>query len=782
MAMKWISRFSPWAAQCGLGGIGLILITVVSFRIGLTAASAGFAYLLLIVPLSLLGSFPASAILSIAAAASLAYFFTPPMLEGVLAMVAFTTASLVITALVARRRNLTLATMEAQLRDLIEAIPAMAWTTLADGSNGFVNTRWTEHTGLSAQEMAGEGWQAVVHPEDAERLLRKWSDAVATGEPLEDEVRFRCAAANGQYRWFLIRGAPLRGDHGNLVRWYGIFIDIEDRKRAEVVLVAERRVLEMVAKGDSLPRILDSLCRLVEENTPDALASVFLLEDGYLKLGAAPSLPRAYIEATDGLAVGPSVGSCGTAAYFAKRVIVSDIATDALWADYREAALAHSLRACWSTPIRSPDGDVIGTFAMYYREPRSPSSRDQEIVEQITHLAGVAIQRKLTEQRLQRSQAYLAEAQRLTQTGSWAWDVGTDKVVHWSGEMFRMLGFGPQHTAMAGDVYLQRIHPEERDRIFEEIQAAVEQKRDFIVEHRIITGDGTVRYFQNIGHPLLDAAGAITEYVGTMIDVTDRKHAEEEREKLRLLEADIAHMNRVSTLGELAATLAHEINQPITAAITNANACVRWLTRDQPDLNEARGAAMRIVGDSTRAAEIISRVRSFYKKGPPPHRELLDVNDVAREILTLVRDEANRYSIAIHTELADLPQVRADRVQLQQVFMNLMLNGIEAMKETAGELTIKSQLGDHDEQLISVSDTGVGLPPGKTDQIFSSFFTTKPQGSGMGLTISRSIVESYGGRLWAADNPGRGATFYFTLPQEEAAYARPARVSGACSR
>lgn len=255
--------------------------------------------------------------------------------------------------------------------------------------------------------------------------------------------------------------------------------------------------------------------------------------------------------------------------------------------------------------------------------------------------------------------------------------------------------------------------------------------------------------------------------VAFVLDLTERKRAETERDRLRQLEVELAHLNRVSTMGELAASLAHELKQPIAAAITNGQTCVRWLLRDKPNVQEARDAATRVVEDGKRAAEIIDHLRAFYKKGAPAERELVDVYEVVREMLRLLGSEANRYGISMRTDLAtELPTVTADRVQLQQVFMNLILNAIEAMKDTTGELTIKSEVGQDGYILISVSDTGVGLPVENLDQIFSAFFTTKPQGSGLGLAISRSIVESHGGRLWASTNDGRGATFYFTLPTQ----------------
>jgi PAS domain S-box-containing protein len=366
-----------------------------------------------------------------------------------------------------RARIQQLRRQERKLRDVIETIPTFAWTALPDGSVDFVNRNWQEYTGLSAEKTVGSGWQAAVHASDLKRHAEKWRVSLATGEPFENEVRYR-RASDELYRWFLARGVPLRDQRGKVLKWYGISTDIEDRKRAE-----------------------------------------------------------------------------------------------------------------------------------------------------------------------------------------------------------------------------------------------------------------------------------------------------EEREKLR---ADLAHVNRVSTLGEMAASLAHEIKQPIAAAITSANSCIEWLAHEPPNLDRARAAAGRIDKYGNRAAEIIDRIRSLYKKSPP-QRELVEVNEIIREMVELLRGEANLYAVSIRIDLiADLPKIKADRVQLQQVFMNLILNAIEAMKETGGVLTVKTQLGENGQLLTSVSDTGVGLPKEKTEQIFDAFFTTKPQGSGMGLSISSSIVESHGGRLWATANNGRGATFHFTLP------------------
>ena len=559
--------------------------------------------------------------------------------------------------------------------------------------------------------------------------------------------------------------------------------------------------------------------------------------------------------------------------------------------------------------------------------------------------------RKRAEEALRRSEAYLAEAQRLSHIGSWAWNPVTGKNLYWSEEQFRIWGFDPQQGLPDTETGFQRIHPEDRNRIREEIRQQLlsdltekvpsdSSRADSVNDFRIVLPDATVKYIHSVSHAVLDESGEVIEYLGTSVDVTERKRAEQElagrlrqqaivaelgqyalatpdlqvimekavnlladsldaeytkvlellpdgkalrlragvgwkegvvgsatvgadtnsqagytllsagpvivedlrrearftgppllrdhgvvsgmsviiggreqpwgvlgahtsrrrdftkddiqflqavaniighgiqreraeveRERLRQLEAELAHINRVSMMGEMAASLAHEIKQPIAAAVSNAEACLQWLDRDQPDLLELHEAATETVKEARRAAEIITRIGSFFRKERARH-EALDINELIYEMVLLVRQEAMHRSISLRTQLGtNLSKVSADRVQLQQVLMNLMLNGIEAMKDTTGELTVQSQQDEDGRVLISVSDTGVGLPAENADKIFDAFFTTKPQGTGMGLAITRSIIESHGGRLWARPNAGRGTTFYFTLPNEMAAPA-----------
>jgi PAS domain S-box-containing protein len=487
---------------------------------------------------------------------------------------------------------------ERELRDVIETIPAMAWSALADGSNAFVNSRWTEFTGLPGEQTAGPGWHAAIHPDDVRRHIDRWRICVATGEPLEIEVRMR--RADGQYCWHLCRGVPLRDERGSIVKWYGILTNIEDGKRAE--------------------------------------------------------------------------------------------------------------------------------------------------------------------EALRRSEFYLREAQKLTHTGSWAWRVSDRNVVHLSEEWYRIYGFDPVEGAPTWDKRLDRVHPDDRLAWKNTIERAIVEKTDYDISFRIVLPGGIVKWIRTVGHPVLTTTGDLVQFLGSSTDITNHKCAEQEHEKLRQLESELAHINRVSMLGEMAASLAHEIKQPIAAAITCANSCIEWLAHEPPNLDRARAAASRIDKYGNRAAEIIDRMRSFYRKSPP-QRELVDMNGIVQEMLTLLKGEATRSSIAMRTDLSSLRKIMVDRVQLQQVFMNLMLNAIEAMTDPGGELTVRSEVQDG-QLRFSVSDTGVGLPKETMDQIFSAFFTTKPQGSGMGLAISRAIVESHGGRLWATANDGRGATFHFTLPTE----------------
>jgi len=379
-------------------------------------------------------------------------------------------------------------------------------------------------------------------------------------------------------------------------------------------------------------------------------------------------------------------------------------------------------------------------------------------------------EQELLTQELRREQAYLTDAQRMAHIGSWVYNLVTHKLLHSSDENARLYGFDPSQGPISAKRFFDTQHAEDAPWVNATLERAVREGTDFYLdEYRIHHTDGSIRFLRAIGHR--NASGEPGEYVGVTMDITERKGAEEERERLRQLEAELEHINRVNMMGELAAALAHEIKQPIAASITSANALLRWLAHDPPDLERARAAAARIEQDGNRAADVINSLQSFYRTGTPAERHIVDVKEIIGEMTVLLRVEADRHSIKIHPELeADTPKTLANRVQLQQVFMNLMLKAIEAMKDTGGELTIRSRANPEGRLIVSISDTGIGLPAESTEQIFDPFHTTKPQGTGMGLTITRSIVESYGGRVWATANQGAGATFHFILPGETEAH------------
>jgi PAS domain S-box-containing protein len=371
-------------------------------------------------------------------------------------------------------------------------------------------------------------------------------------------------------------------------------------------------------------------------------------------------------------------------------------------------------------------------------------------------------ERRKAEQAFRRSETYLAEAQRLSHTGSFGWDLASGEI-YWSDETYRIFEYA-RASVPSLQLVLDRTHPDDRTHLQRILDRALIERSEFTVEHRLLMGDGSVKHVRAVAHPSAGEAPGSFVFVGAVMDITESKGVEEERERLRQLEADLAHINRVTMMGELAASLAHEIKQPVTAAAINAQACSQWLRRDPPDAPKASESASAMVAALTRTVGIIDRVSSLYRRGKP-ERELVDLNEIVREMGVLLVDKANRSGVSIRTDLDPaLPATTADRVQLQQVLMNLMLNGFEAMQDRGGELTVASTRTEDGQLLISVRDTGIGLSIDAAERIFDAFFTTKPQGTGMGLSISRRIIAAHGGRLWESSNTGQGATFQFTLP------------------
>ncbi len=377
-------------------------------------------------------------------------------------------------------------------------------------------------------------------------------------------------------------------------------------------------------------------------------------------------------------------------------------------------------------------------------------------------------ERKRAQEALRRSEAYLAEGQRLSHTSSWAFDLASNKYIYVSEENFRIFEMDAQEGLPNREAISRLIHPEDWDRVNEAFEKSLREKVDASSEFRIVLPSGTVKHLQAIRHPVLNDAGDVVELVGSVIDITERKRAEQERERLRQLEADLAHLDRVSMMGELAASIAHEVNQPLSGVVVNANACLRWLAGDSPNLDEARETVRRIVRDGKRAGDVIARIRALATKTATT-KERLDMNEAIREVVAFAQDEVRRNRVTLRTEFApDLSLVWGDRVQLQQVALNLVMNAVEAMssvEERPRELIVRTQNDDAGQVRVTVQDSGMGLDPQSMERIFDAFYTTKHGGMGMGLSISRSIIQNHGGKLWAVANDGPGISVQFTIPK-----------------
>jgi PAS domain S-box-containing protein len=375
---------------------------------------------------------------------------------------------------------------------------------------------------------------------------------------------------------------------------------------------------------------------------------------------------------------------------------------------------------------------------------------------------------KQAEEKLRQNESFLSEAQRISHTGSWVWDATAKENIFWSDEHYRIFGLDPEKDNGCYETASEMIHPDDRFRFGQKLGAALLEKKDFEADFRIVLRDGSMKYIHTIGHPMLDEEGNVIELVGTVVDVTERRQAES---ALREAQANLARVTRVTTMGELTASIAHEVNQPLTAVVNNANACISLLPKDTPDLGEVREALTEIIDDANRASDVIARVRQLAKRAPV-EKSILNLKDVVEDVLTLARHESAARHITIRTELSkDLPSVSGDRVQLQQVLLNLVINGMDAMSQVGEARRVLIISGHRETQdgvtraLISVQDSGTGFKPEEMDRLFEAFYTTKPHGMGMGLAISHSIIDVHGGRLWAEPGVEFGATFRFSLPE-----------------
>jgi len=676
---------------------------------------------------------------------------------------------------------------EKQLRDLIETIPAMAFVTRPDGSSEFVSRPWIEYSGLSEEQTAGSGWAVTLHPDDLKQHLAKWRVSRATGQPFENEARHR--DAHGNYRWLLARAVPLRDEQEKILKWYGALTDIEDRKRAEALLAGEKRILEMIAKGDSLPAIFNALCQLVEAQLPDVISSVLLLEGDRLRHGGAPSLPNSYNEAINGLVIGPSEGSCGTAAYRAEPVIVSNIATDPLWAKYRDLALSHSLRACWSTPILSSEKKVLGTFAMYYREPRSPTSQDFGLVELATHLVRIAVERDRAEQALRTSEQ-LARSHvevMMRSLDVLAIEAAPEKFI---AEMLRTIGQHLHargvllwlrnqeddslrlHLVIEGD---QQVAPDPEHPFVKDPQA---WKRSLQFQEMLFTKGPVVcddieqdprlgaefrEYLMNRGRKKFLAIpmfvlGEVRGFIGIQ-HVERGAYRPEEIELAQALAhhvmmathaAELAEQRRHAVLLEERTRMARDIHdtlaQGFTGVIIQLDTSVEALRDEEPE-----EAAKHIRQARELARESLTEARRSVHALRPQALEKATFADALRAIIT---------NTTAGTSLRSDFQLKGQPRDLQPaVEENLLHIGQEALSNAlkhACATRFQARLSfDSDAVRLELRDNGKG------------FVVDSANGGGIGLIGMSERADQIGARLAVTSKPGRGTKIIAVSPYQQ---------------
>jgi formate hydrogenlyase transcriptional activator len=440
------------------------------------------------------------------------------------------TPSQVESLLAAERRTLEMMANGAS-RTIIDTIPALAWSARPDGSAEFFNRRWLDYAGLSAEAASDWGWTVALHPEDRGGLMDYWRHLLASGEAGEIEARLR--RYDGEYRWFLFRAEPVRDSYGDIFKWYGANTDIEDRKRAEALLAAEKRTLEMIANGARVADILESLCDTIDAQAHNIMSAVMLMDADCMRLWpvAGPRLPKAWIEAITPLKIGPGIGSCGSAAFKKQRVVVSDIATDPLWVEYRDLALSHGLRAAWSQPLLSKNQQVLGTFGMYYAQPRTPSETDLRLIEGAGHIAVIAIEGERSQAALTKAFDEIAKSEAELRTiidviPQLIIAVGTDgNFLYANQALLEYTGLTKEEVA--SERFREVFHPEDSERVRDQRDAAISRGVPFEYERRVRRRDGQYRWLLVQYNPLLDERGKVIRWYATGTDIDDRKHAEE---------------------------------------------------------------------------------------------------------------------------------------------------------------------------------------------------------------------------------------------------------------
>jgi PAS domain S-box-containing protein len=598
---------------------------------------------------------------------------------------------------------------------IVNSLPTRVVLFSPEGEVLHANRHTLDYAGATLDELKAWKTNGLTHPDDREATIARFHASIGTGEPYDAESRHR--RADGVYRWFRVQGIPLRDNEGRIALWYFLQTDIDDRKQTEALLAAERRLLEMVALGQPLSTVIDELCQLVE-----------VVANGCF---------------------------C--------RISVSD--GDDATVQQIESPGPHFF---WETPILSRTGEVLGTCTLVGRQSGGPTAFQRDWIGQFMHIASIAIERarsiaarQLADERLQKSAALMSKVERLSSSGSFCWRPATGSIT-FSEQLYRIFGIEPG-TPITKAKIAARYHPCDVHLLGELFERAHEGRDHLELEHRLLLPDGSVRCVHLQAHATRDPQGQ-QDYIGAVQDTTERRKSDN---ALLSLRAELAHLSRVNSLGALTASIAHEISQPLAGITANASICLRMLSAAPPSVEGALDTLRRTIRDAHRASEVITRLRALFIRKVLT-TAAVDLVEATQEVIELLRGEIRNKRIVLRLDAADdLPLVTVDKVQIQQVVLNLLLNAVEAMNgvdDRPRRMLVGIGRDNDDGVRLAVTDSGVGLDPKHAGKLFDPFFTTKREGMGVGLFVSRCIVECHGGRLWASSNAGHGATFAFAIP------------------